>query len=621
MVLWLFIGPLLQPLLRDPWALPPVLGRPAVHLTPGVLCAALWCATFGLVAAVLLMNTIAAIRYFSDRALTPERVHSLIEDDLSNRTHAFLIAALGIRGSNRREEPESWFQDRLRTAAEFPVQEQHTYFRLMLAPYEYDRLRSSHLTRFGHLAAPPRPHPPTGWWQFRRAFRTLRYRRRTRQASRLLHDLNKFRDAREVALLSGLRQVTPMTNVLQLLIVQTVLRDARDADRECARFAPSPSLESTPMSEFVQIAANELYMRPHRQDPSERHPGASALEPSLWVPRRPYLTYRHLVASLLQPGDRHASRTSFEELGEVLDSAKMLSQSSARDDALRVLCFAVVRKTVLFPHPGEPLPPDTLADLVAAEPCDPDAVSPVQHAAEQAAFRGLANARPIPEESRQALLRVLPRTYLLAAFYLQLVRYQPSNGSSRDEMGTAQTYQDAWISLQEEAGNAPFVDVAELQQLVNRAMPAYPAPDGELAWLVESLTKPFNTKLCAEFFRQQQTRPYSVLAVTGFVQWHLVLGTAPSTAESSDVEAFTAVEPGMVPAAATVRTRLNSWARIRPEWAPALKSMSTVWYSAQVAARTSKDPFPVRPEDSAREPAADTPSPSASGERTHGQEL
>lgn len=548
MVLILFGVPLVQPLVLKNWKTPVFwIVTDQLDLPFSRITAAVWCASFGIIGLVLLVNAISAIRYFTDSVIAPDQINHKIEAFLTRQAAQEVDRWFRSRTQDPQRRAHEWVIRQLQTARTLYGTEREVYFALVLYTAKYDELRKSRLTRCVELAAPlflsgDRRSGRISWARY--AVEVLTIRRRTKRIERDLLLLSSLRASRQIALTSHFHDI----ELTRDEIIEHAIQEMKEAELEVLEFTQARPDGTKPHPALAAAALRVLTTSPsHQKTLQELNRGLTegSVPEGPAVGAFPIAMYRQLISRLITgPITEEHQQATDEELDVLsalaLDLRDEVSRLEAVASFYTALAFRIAQQRGDLPsYPAYTLS-KLLEDAVRGLPAVGPPLEPAQlrEIASTAAFRSLIGTTDVPlaiqgilmglTQKEQPLVLLLHRMASAASIGAELTfaDLRPFQNALRPFTAAHAT------DRRELCAAAVLAAGTELPQQVSQA---------GVEWLLDVAERPFTLELCTEFLDRSEHGDLPIRTLSQFTQWYVL--TASTEARNIPTPAVDVHDP------------------------------------------------------------------------------
>lgn len=503
----------------------PTLGSavPPEEWSAQLVAISFWCASFGLVSGVLLLNVLGALSNSTLGFRAPSGIRRRIEFELreiSERDYAEILKGK----QNLREEMYQWVAKRVDEASKLPQSEQVTYLKNTISSRKYTTHQDRAVSKCGRLITRCQAGLKESAEGKRLASWVFKWRV-ARVAKCLKKHLEPAR-GRARALLRALQR-NDLTDDARNLLVAQCLAEARSSDRHLVELVGAEFFNverpSTPNQDHFRREVLGLLFSPANriEDLRGYGPRYSRSETAPTVATLTTFILGGLVTVLFPNTSNHGgSGSSVQMLHEILATADGLTHGPTRELALKRLISSVIDCVIVHRADAEALPFDVLTTLrrtgEEASFSSQSARKSAQLLIEEQAMDALKTGVDLQPEVRSALLKLLPQRRKPAALlYLLFHRARSSQVVTLNDL---QPYYVALGGYRGASSKQRDTALKVAWRTIKESNLNHAVSPGVVKWLFYALEEPLTLGLCIEFLKTS----ISDLTLLQFIQWRVL---------------------------------------------------------------------------------------------------
>lgn len=539
--------------------------------SPQLVAIAAWCASFGVVSGVLLLNVLNTLRNSTLGFSAPNGIELRIEielGDLADQAYAQFF-----RGKHDlSDEMYRWTAGRVTKASELPQAQQVLYLNTVIGSLSYRLHQERTIEKCLKIIEKPERSFATnhvGEW-----LASWLLGRRFRRAENILNNYAALAKQRTRAMLRSLH-VSDLTDEVRAWLIKQCITDATCYNRHVAQLLDLGLLRRekrnpTPRDHFLKEVRNTVLVPVHRiPDLDGYSPLSFPSDTSPVVEAFSGFTFKALAAALFPRGSNQGSKISGDLLREMLSAADGITHRATRDYVLRELVDAVIHCVILTRADAETLPVNVLGSRQRQrrreEPSylEPSGRKSRRLIIEEQAMVAMTTNTDIQPAARTALVELLtewrPPTALLFLLF---------HGVRARRSMTARDIAPFYTAWRDHPAVAPLYPENTLTKALRffcgSNVDHFVSAEG-VTWLFQALDRHLTLELCVAFLKM----PFTDFHLVQFVQWHTIASDRPYSYDSDDVE----LEPEIC--------RQLAWAK------PELQQFADDWYEVDQRSASS----------------------------------
>lgn len=499
---------------------------PSYEWSPRVAAIAFWCASFGIVSGVLLLNVLNTLRNSTLGFRAPGGIERRIEDNLSDRSNQF-YRKLFTGSKARADNIHWWITTHVGRASKLPKTEQLTYLKKTIGAEGYWTYQKQAATKCAKLTeSTPRPSGTTKLGDKAHSWLT---QWRTTRAKNLLEKRSSIARKRTRAILTSLRDID-LGEIERAWLIEQCLAEVESYDENSSTFFDKGfsypnNLRSTPRASFSDKAHGILTRPADEIEQLDRsgNPLRYRSENSPSVEIVPIFTFRTLAAFILpNTSERGRSTTTSKMLHQIVDAAASLRHGPSQEIALRDVVEAVIDRVIINRSDDETLP----LNILAVRERFGWNGSYLKHSnrqrrditIENQAMAALTANTELQADARSALLDLLPQR-LRATALLHLLVYKSQTMRSLTSSELSPFFEALRKFRWGDCDDRQEVLTAALEYFQHSYLRDYVTP-ASVSWVFQALEKPLTLELCVEFLKAN----IAGLTLMHFIQWRVLAG-------------------------------------------------------------------------------------------------
>lgn len=534
---------------------------------------AFWCASFGAVSGVLLLNVLGALHNstLGFRAPTGLKMRIRFElGDRSDQTYTELFS--GAHGF--RHEMYQWIAGCVEEASKLPHEQQRIYLHETVGSFKYRIHQEKTIKKCSKILKKLEPSRDASTVGKRLAPWLLKYR--VNRAENLLQKRSNLAYERTRAMLTSLPD-TDLTHEARDWLIKQCIIEVSSYDQHATRFLDGEffSIEKrnqTHQDRFYREARGILTRPAHKISELNGY--------ARWYPRDqkspcveilPTFIIRTLAAILLPRNSKEDSKVSVEILQNIIGAADRLSHERTRDHALRHLVTAVIDCTIITRSDSETLPMNVLAtrnrmsgDARHLEHSNRKSRELIIEEQTVTALTANTDLRP---EAQAALLELLtgwlrPTVLLYLLFYRARTHRILSSSELQPFYQALNSYRWARLDTRAEALRSAlrFFKKSNLNHFVTAEA---------VTWLFRALGKPLTLEMCVAFLKAN----IAELSLLQFIQWRVLASEELSYDGTSELEIERDIRRQLIVSKPEIQQFAKEWRTVNPITASELEMM------------------------------------------------
>lgn len=545
---------------------------PSVIASPQLLAIAFWCASFGTVSGILLLNVLGTLRNSTLGFRSPVGIKHRVRLELRQVVKSVYTEFFRLDDKDAATEIFLWTSKILGNVSDLPADQRVDYVNETLGALKYKALRERSQDKFVKVQKNLQLFDANTVATLKQKPSRLRQRRLSR-AKYILRIRAELAYGRTWAILEYL-QNHELSQHLQTRLVDICLEEARQFDNDCGRF-PWFNWTEGYVSERIEdghlnAEAYKILTRPLDQisdiDRGFR-PYSAGREEAPRVVLLPAFVYRSLARGLLP--SYGGSRLSVTLVEKIVSAANGLQDRRTRGYAVREVMKAIIDCTIVSRRQDEAIEINQLEKMLSQNGRYASSLTRGTKGRKsldtfigECAFSALVVESHLEERQRSALLRVVSGEQALGAllyllFYgvrsysaLQAADLRPFQLGLRDfRLGAGANNQSARVAV------ARFIQSSNINHFVGAR---------EVEWLFDALEEPLAVDVCVNFLEQRDQSRFYDFGLLQLLQWRVVAAEALYVPYSS----FKSIAPShnkqLIQAKPQVQDFADDWRAVDP---------------------------------------------------------